>query len=204
MPTIKMRRILCVAGGLLLATQSVSAGVVDAINESAAPASSDWIAIEVGWFYTPAFDYALSGVETKFGSSDGRSVAVKVFQNFMPGVGGTLLRSGFLGPVANAFSGASFAELALLSGEEYFVAFVDTADMGVNYTADADATVLGQAHFSLIPGEEFNHVQNGDAEQPILRFLGPSNAIAEPATLLLLGLGLVALALAQVRRSVLL
>jgi hypothetical protein len=199
-----MRRILCVAGGLLLATQSVCAGVVDAINEDAAPSTSDWAASEVGWFYTPAFDYVLSGVETKFRSTDGRSVAVQVFQNFVPGVGGTLLRSGFFGPVANAFSGASFADLALLSTEEYFVAFVDTSGIGVNYTAEDDATVLGQVHFSLTPGEKFSHFQNGDAEQPILRFLGPANTIAEPATLLLLGLGLVSLGLARVRPRLLL
>ena len=196
----KMRRMLCVAGGLLLASQSVFASVVDGINEFSAPFSSDWGVPEVGWFYTPTFDYQLDGIETKFRTSLGRVIDLELYQNFVPGVGGTLMRTGSFVPVGEQFTGATFANLQMVGGESYFVGFKNTFELGVNYTTDVSATNLGDVYYSFNPGDDFGNAQSGVFAQPILRFLGQSGSVAEPATLLLLGLGVAALALVRTRR----
>lgn len=200
MPKAILRTIVFLVAGVSIAGQGAHAGVVDSINEFAGPSSSDWAVPELGWFYTPAFDYELDGIETKFRTSDGRTVDVQLYAGFTPGTGGTLLRSGSFVPVADDFSGASFAQVGLVAGQSYFVAFRDVAEMGANNTMDSGAVNLGQVFFSIDPADNFSHAQSGAVAQPIIRFLGPGSSVAEPISVLLLGLGLAALGLCEVRK----
>ena len=174
----------------MCAAESSHAGVVDAINEFATPSFS-WLVGEVGWFYTPELSYTLDRIETKFREADGRTVTLQLFKNFVPGVGGTLLRTGdYSPPLASEFSGASFPGLAIEAGTEYFVGFQNTFELGANITAEADATSLGALHSSLDITGLYGNSTEGRFDQPIIRFIG---AVPEPATVILLGLGLVAL-----------
>lgn len=200
MPKTILRTIVFLVAGASIASQSAHAGVVDSINELANPSSSDWAVPELGWFYTPAFDYALSGIQTKFRTSDGRTVDVQLYEGFTPGSGGTLLRSGSFVPAADDFSGANFAEVGLIAGQSYFVAFRDVSEMGANNTMDNGAVNLGEVYFSIDPADNFSHAQSGAVAQPIIRFLGSDNSVAEPTSVLLLGFGLAALGLFGVRK----
>ena len=199
MPKTILRSIVFLVAVAAIAGQSAQAGVVDSINELASPSSSDWAVPELGWFYTPAFDYRLSGIQTKFRTSDDRTVDVQLYEGFTPGSGGTLLRSGSFVPAADDFSGANFAEVGLIAGQSYFVAFRDVSQMGANNTMDPGADNLGHVYFSIDPADNFSHSQSGVVAQPIIRFLGPDNSVAEPGSVLLLGFSLAALALFGVR-----
>ena len=87
----------------------VSAAVIDSVNAGRNADANAWGVPEVGWIYTPSFSYNLTGVGTKFGSGDPRTITVEVYDE-LPSQGGTLLRSAIFSPVANAFTGGGFRE----------------------------------------------------------------------------------------------
>ena len=176
--------------------------IMDSVNASATPWGASWYADEVGWYYTPSFGYTLGGIETKFGSSDGRTVTVQ-FWSAHPEDGGVVLASGGFIPVANAFAGADFGSVALTAGHTYFVGFQNTTWLVENVTADPGATMWSPVRWSGPPYNGTYSLSEADyfTSQPIILFEGPEGAaIPEPASAILLASGLAGLAFASRRR----
>jgi hypothetical protein len=68
------------AFGLAACPSSGNADIIDSINAQYDPSlAASWNVPDVGWIYIPTFSYTLSGIGTKFGSSDGRSVNAEIF-----------------------------------------------------------------------------------------------------------------------------
>ena len=74
----------------------------------------------------------ITGIQTNFSSTDGRTVVVELWQGAPPS--GTLLTSANYIPQANTFHGVTFAGVALTSGTNYFVAFRNVGGLGLNTT----------------------------------------------------------------------
>jgi len=186
--------------GALGAAAPASAAVIEQINPSAS-SSATWAASEVGWFYTPTVSYNLTGLGTKFGSSDGRTVGAFVYSG-SPGAL-TLLGSSSLTPVGNAFAQAAFSPLSLSAGTTYFVAFTNVAGLATNVTDDAGATNLaGGLRYSFGSGAFELGPETGFTAQPMLQFSGNS-AVPEPATwaMLITGFGLAGAAMRRRRAT---
>jgi hypothetical protein len=176
--------------------------IQDSVNATASPCACYWGATEVGWLYTPSSNYNLTGVLTLFGSygSSGNSVTEVIYSG-LPTAGGTLLASATFTAQSGVFSGGSFAPLSLLAGQSYFVGFENVGNLGANITQDSGAASLGTLYLGFNPGA-FNLVETGDfTSQPILEFSGTSNSVPEPSSLLLLGVGLIALAAHLLKRQ---
>ena len=184
--------------GLLLLSSAIPARagtvVADSVNaERATYSSMTWGVAEGGWFYTPGHSYELVGIETKFDTTDGRTVTVEVWDEH-PEDGGVVLRTDSF-TASTDFAGISFAGLTLTAGEDFFVGFRGVKYLGVNITEDAGATVMdpfrcGETSVGAYPDEEVGY----NSGKPILRFLAPE-PIPEPA-----GLGLIGAALLALRR----
>ena len=201
--------------GAAVAPASVSAAVIvaDSINEFASNGAASWAATEVGWFYTPSSAYGLVGINTRFGSSDGRTVTVEVYDAH-PGSSGVLLRDGDYTLTGTSFQGGLFDELLLVAGEEYFIGFRnvgllgDLGGLGVNVTNDDGAEQLlgefgdeGLRYSFINDGSYANGPETGFTAQPILQFLANEpTSVPEPLTLALVAGGLVALGATRRRR----
>jgi hypothetical protein len=183
--------------------------IADGVNVGDAGDSGDyWGASDVGWFYTPASSFSLSGIETKFSIPDGtsiedRTVTVVLYAGGTPANGGTLLGSfGFNSALAdnNTLGGGTFATpISLSAGTQYFVGFENVGpaadstgpnidDLGVNFTDDSGATFLSNWYYDA-PGSSTCNTGAGFAcedtntdilGQPILAFLTPSPVSATP------------------------
>jgi hypothetical protein len=195
-------RICVLCAGLWVALMACDAGgdtVVDSRNASAAPASDYWpLHADVGWTYTPASSYVLTGILTEFASSGGNpseSVTEEIYSGD-PAMGGGLLASATFIATVGDFVGTSLDHTVLLTGgHEYFVGFRDVGQLQVNYTTNPDATF--ERHFGYdtdgnggygssagLPGDP-NHA-------PILKFEGamaPAPTTFISGLLLVLGLG---------------
>lgn len=191
-----------VAAGIIAASTAAHADTIaDSVNLSFnGDSGAYWGATDVGWFYTPASSYSLSGIETKFSipvgtSIEDRTVTVVVYQGNTPANGGTLLGSfNFNSAVAdnNTLGGGTFASsLSLTAGTTYFIGFENVGpgpdstgnnvdDLGVNFTADS-ATFLSNLYFDggacATPGPFGTFACEDTATdilgQPILAFLTP-------------------------------
>lgn len=200
-----MRIFVAFAILVFLALVPANAAVIDSLNESLAPKPTTWDAGEVGWTYTPSFDYSLEGIETKFGSVDSRIVTLEFYDEH-PEDGGVLLRSGSFSPASNVFSGAVFSGLMLTAGEDYFMGFRHVLDLGVNVTEDSGATAMSPLRFSFDDNGSYDFFEPGTfTENPILRFLGtpspPGGVIPEPSSILLLCIGLLVILIGFRKKS---
>ncbi|HPT50769.1 MAG TPA: PEP-CTERM sorting domain-containing protein [Accumulibacter sp.] len=166
-----------------------AAFAVESINGNANVMSGSWRgASDVGWFYTPTVNYVLTGVDTRFGSVDGRTVTVEIYDE-LPINGGHLLRSGTYSANSTGFAGAVFAGLQLIAGEDYFIGFRNVLNMGLNITDDVNATILpDDLYFTSVGDSEYYTRQDATPEfrAPILQL----HAAPEPGSLALLGLGM--------------
>ncbi len=160
---------------------------IDSINESAIPTATTWNATEVGWFYTPTFSYALSGITTKFGPVlDLRTITLEFYDAF-PGSGGIILRSADFTPLSNTFSGPQFSPLNLQAHQTYFFGFRNVGGMFTNVTSDLGATSLaGGLRYSFAnDGSYALGPEAGFTTQPIIQFQSLQNPIAtvpDPST----------------------
>lgn len=150
--------------------------VADSFNADKNPADGGWGIAEVGWIYTPDFSYNLSGIRTKFGSSDSRTVTIEVYDGHPhpdQGEEGTLLRSAFFTPSANVFSGGSFQPLAINAGEDYFIGFRNVSGLGSNFTTDPGAVPVSPLYFWMTNiGIYENESSEPNFMQAILQFEG--------------------------------
>lgn len=177
--------------------------VADTINP-AGTSYVTWAATEVGWTYTPTFAYDLVGIQTKFGSFDGRTVTAELYDR-TPSSGGTLLRSANFVVDSLEFIGGLFSALSLDAGEDYFVGFRNVGGLGTNVTNIAGATNLpGGLRYSFANnGSYANGPETGFTAQPMLQFLtvADSNPVPEPGSIALLSLGLIGLAATRKHRQ---
>jgi len=126
------RRVVVVAAAFILSgwATPVTADVMDGVHELAPPEATDqWGAYEVGWFYTPSSSYILTGIETRFASTDGRTCTLEFYRNGPPSVGGSVLlgSAAFATAATPTWSGGTFStEVPLAAGSTYFVGFRNT------------------------------------------------------------------------------
>lgn len=90
---------------------------------------------------SPTFSSDLVGIQTKFGSLDGRTVTAEIY-DADASTDGTLLRSANFVVDSVAFVGGLFSALSLQAGEANFVGFRNVGGLGTNVTHDHSATNL--------------------------------------------------------------
>lgn len=210
--------LICVA--LLLVSRSAAAIpiLIDGVNHDIPGldhAPSMWVASDVGWEWTPTFDFELTSLSTAFRFVDGaprRPVTAEIY-DARPDLGGGLLRSITIDSPAFPFFGVHWGPfpggpLSVLAGESYFVGFRNVDGMGVNVTdTDPRAETLGPLFYSFDRTGLYDHVSAPDAVPginhgaPFLFFITddgtdppPIPSIPEPALLALLSVGAVAAA----------
>ena len=180
-----------------------AAGIIDSINPDASPLPRTVYAPhDIGWYYTPAFDYKLEGIFSFFepipnGTGD-HTITVQI-QTDRPANGGTLLaEASFPG---NSFIGgrlgADFiSPISLTAGHSYFVDFLNVGGMGTDFgqfaiasdgthVPAAGATTRLGAYYTDPPGSNSFITEfagnagdrtlptgNGSALEPILYFDG--------------------------------
>jgi hypothetical protein len=151
-----------------------NADVIDSVNAQYDPyPAASWNVPDVGWEYVPSFSYTLTGIGTKFGSADGRSVTAEIFA----GAPGALVfqGAGSLVPAANGFAfTTSFPTIDLIAGEAYFVGFENVQGLLVNFAfyQDPPAAALDGVYYDF-GSNTFNlGPAPGATSQPILEFLG--------------------------------
>jgi sugar lactone lactonase YvrE len=123
---------------------AASAPLTDSVNADAAPSFLIWAnpaVTDVGWFYTPASSYSLTGIRTKFlpvqPSDTGDRVVTIEFLTAPRADGGTLLGSATFNSstARGVLGGADFAApITLVAGQRYFVGFRNVAGLGMNVT----------------------------------------------------------------------
>jgi hypothetical protein len=150
--------------------------LVDSVNQNAHPEENTWYAADVGWEYMPTISYTLTGVFTKFGYVDNRTVTVEVYEG-LPSNGGRLLRSAEFTPATLTYSGASFAPINLVAGHSYFIGFRNVSGLEVNMTGNPDLTNF-LLYYSDVDDGGYSIITPEDS--PILDFYGeesPSEAV---------------------------
>jgi hypothetical protein len=224
---MQIRRIgICFAIGVAAAALSTPASadiLADNVNDThAADNGAFWGVDDAGWLYTPGISYDLSGIDTYFSipnltTIENRTVTTAIFLGNRPSDGGTLLGS-FSWDSTQAegkLGGGSFSTpIPLIAGQQYFVGFENVGpmsstpnvdDLGVNFTADSNATFLSNLYFDSSTNGSCSTLHSFACEdtnmdilgQPILQFFEPSPSgpsAPEPGSAALLagalGLGL--------------
>jgi len=143
MQRVRSIRAVVIATALLLSGGVCFADVVASFNEGAAPDASFYGFDHnyVGWAYTPAANFTITGVRTMF-HPDIDSQNLTITCELYDGVGGTLIDSFNFqtGTVdGNGYAGGSFPlQHAMTGGHEYFVGLVGVGQdgLGVNYSSN--------------------------------------------------------------------
>lgn len=182
---------------LVLAALQAPAAIIDSVNADKSPLFGIHTMGEVGWVYTPAFSYTLTGIQSKFSAGapmpfGGYDIEYEIYDE-PPGEGGILLRSATVNVKSwNTFVGCSFTPLELTTSEDYFVGFRNMGEpigglygTPINFTFDG---VSLPGYYGIDNSGTYSNAFSSDT-YPILQFEG----VPEPSTLLLLGLGAIAL-----------
>jgi hypothetical protein len=170
---------ICVLGaGILVALQlgltARGDAIIDSRNASSAPAPFVWGVADVGWTYTPATSYLLTGILTEF-ATDGSGISQTVTEELYsadPVAGGTLLASAPFTATEGTFVGASLGPVPLVAGHEYFVGFRNVHGLLANYTTDSSAT--HERHFGYDTDGSGSYANPAGApnDAPILELQG--------------------------------
>lgn len=207
--------ILVLACRLLYAAPA--SAYIDNINGSAVPAPQiffDGIP-GIGWYYTPAFSYYLTGISTYFDplfTGPTRVVSVQI-QTERPVNGGTILAQGtFTANNTGGNLGSSFSPLLLEASKPYFVDFSNVDGIGINLgtwqndgnnvphpsggaTINLDAWYVDNSNgFASVNTEKYSFAKDNahvSGSEPILRFDG--FVTPEPSSAFLLATGCVGL-----------
>jgi hypothetical protein len=149
---------------------------------------------EIGWVYTPPFNYTLTGIKSYFWKLDAPPYDPKPTVTFeiydeLPIDGDTLLRSVSF-PVGWSWpSGKAFTPLDISAGEDYFVGFRSFIIPLIDNMAlcnFADSGVSLPAYYGPDNSGTYSTATSDNHHiHPILLFEGTP----EPATILLFGLG---------------
>jgi len=189
--------ILVIAVAIGLVASTTQAMILDSINADKTALGGEVMNMgEIGWVYTPQFDYVLTGVETKFGNDSsppifdpGLEIQLDIYDG-PPATGGSLLRSATFNLLFwNTFYEATFSELNMISGEDYFIGFRTLTQYTAQYSMCCNFADSGDSlpcyYGTDNSGAYSIQTSNDFYLHPILRFEG----VPEPATLLLFGLG---------------
>ena len=172
-----------------------SASLIAAYNEIASPFDGTYWPYSIGYIWESPTDFALTRIETMFGSGD-KNVGIDVYDE-LPHLGGTLLASANYDEVGGTWGGADLGPVSMVAGEDYLIGFTNVENLGVIYTEDAGSTLFsvdGYVRYDTDNSFPPAYTNSGFGHSnAIIRIYG---VIPEPATLLLLGLG----GLALVRR----
>lgn len=167
--------------------------IADAVNDTLTPSAATWGANSVGWYYTPTTSYVLTGIGTKFGSADGRTVTERIYAGTIGNL--TLLSSGTF-TASTTFSTPIFTPISLVAGTQYFVAFDNLKDLGVSITSAAGASNrLGGLYSGFGPtgSPSYNNGPFTNSGQAIMQFYttNASTGVPEADTwaMLMLGFG---------------
>jgi hypothetical protein len=177
----------------MLAISPASAVIIDSINADKNPSGvQPWVMGEIGWLYTPQFNYTLNGIQSLFGVGSGPvyplgTVTLEIYDGF-PVDNGTLLRSATFVVENGMPGGGTFAPLEISADSEYFVGFRSYPAGGGTWAIcnfASDGVSLPCYYGTDNTGQYLNFTTNPYLVHPIIMFEG----VPEPATLLLLGLG---------------
>jgi len=198
---------------LLTAVTQASLGqdIFQTVNENLSPGPFFWGAPsgKIGWYWTPASDVELQGIQTRLASGFGNINNAFAFSTTLftdrPAAGGVPLGTfDWRGdtPIDGPWLGGSFpTPITLTGGTRYFLGmsgweqgldvFGGSGGSGVNWIDPPDqpgAETLGAG--SGFTGDDFEIQMNtgptpANVDSPILRFL----AVPAPSTAALLGLG---------------
>jgi len=162
--------VFILACGAALAPQA--GAQIDSVNVGLPLGGGTWGDVDNGWFYTPSFSYNLTGVSTDYGSVTGQTVTEVIFNANGTNIGSQLTSATFV-PVANVFSGPSFGAIPLTAGQEYFVAFENVSNLGLNVTSSGAATFLNERYdFGGAGFGDFDSAGSDLFTAPELEFFG--------------------------------
>jgi len=167
-------------------------------------ASSDiWAVPDVGWAFTSPLTTVISGVQTEFYQTDGRTVTLEFYSGIPNQIGSSLLAQALYIPVGGSLFGPSIGNVSLTAGTTYFVGFKGVQGLGVNYTGSGDPGVTDLAlYYDTAPPPYFDKLQTGySTGRPILSFEGsiPESGVPEPAAVWSTAIGLCGLWLGRRR-----
>jgi hypothetical protein len=172
-------------------TGQAMAGVIDSVNANGDPRTFAWGCKSIGWLYTAPKSYIMTGVQTRFADSFhdydiAFDITVEIY-DALPNSGGQLLRTtAFTSAPHGTFVGGVFEALPITEGDDYFIGFRGIWGAPTNSSDDGDIELPCYLDGKVADGM---YVERGTYDlmrYPALQFEGE---VPEPATLLLLGLG---------------
>lgn len=196
---MRVLKLLCVLSGLLATSSfSLQAAIIDSVNPDGMPqqvGDNGWNIENIGWLYTPTFDYTLQGVNTLFGTDTRQALPQIVTLEIFDEVGGNVLRSADFMALENTYSGALFADLTLVAGEDYFIGFRNIMNLQANFNVDGIAPTELTAFYNFAGAPDYgSQVNSGPIAQALLQFEGQRVPVPEPSSLILLLAGILGFA----------
>lgn len=202
--TTRVRTRVLVAALAVSPAPAVAQHLVASVNDTFAPCPAatcapGFVRDTIGWYFTPGTSITVTSVRTLFtpGVGADRDVAVGLYSD-APAVGGSLLGGGTFNSAAarGTFGGATFGPVTLVGGTQYLVGFIGLLGLS-NITVDPASTQLPARYgFDFGGGPTIFPASS----RVLLQFYGPSTAVPEPRTWVLVAGGLLALGGAAVRR----